>query len=81
MSESAAQFRCAVGIDSPYPIGELLICVGLIAVMIIENMAAEYEHIAHHVRLQAHIDDDEDDQGAPLFDPHLKALDEDHGPR
>ena len=55
--------------DSPYPIGELLICVGLIAVMIIENMAAEYEHVAHEVKVQASLED-EDDEAAALFDPH-----------
>ena len=71
MSESAAKFRCAVGIDSSYPIGELLICVGLIAVMIIENMAAEYEHVAHQIQLQTRMED-EDDESAALFDPHQK---------
>ena len=53
-----------MGIDTPYPIGELLICVGLVGVMIIENLAAEYEHVAHQVRAAQ----DEDDEGAALYD-------------
>ncbi|KAL5259108.1 hypothetical protein ACHWQZ_G009534 [Mnemiopsis leidyi] len=71
VSESAAKFRCTAGIDSSYPVGELLICVGLIAVMIIENMAAEYEHVAHQIQLQTRMDEEEDESAA-LFDPHQK---------
>lgn len=71
VSESAAKFRCTAGIDSSYPVGELLICVGLIAVMIIENMAAEYEHVAHQIQLQTRMEEEEDESAA-LFDPHQK---------
>eukprot|EP00116_Pleurobrachia_bachei_P009816 sb/3470078/ len=73
VAEEANSFRCNVGIKSAYPVGELLICAGLISVMIIEQFVHEYENVLHggggerQKRLCIEDDDDEDGESVSLM--------------